>query len=344
MANRNGMSIGSFLILALFFIVPAVSQEILEYEPEDAVLISIDLRDYDDTYTMKLAPGLYEMGVQLRFQDETPVLEGSGSGLGPEATILDFYSYSASEDDARAFSIRGPAIIRNITILNADGRALDLRTGSVDSPSDAPVIFENVWFINCQTIFKSTGGRTVGTPAAPMIVKNCVFAITADYPSDFGAPSSIINLRDTSYATFDHCDFFNHDLAVSMRLDDPEAAPNEGPSVTITNSILLATNGNDGTVETDDIYLTQGSLTIKNSVLWDLVSEGELLVTGGAEPEIIDSVVYNPLYVNVTPGTLNADLDFNLQSGSPASGLGLDGLNAGSIAGEPVSVYHWSLF
>ena len=319
-------------------------QEVLEYTPEDAVILPTELRANDETVVMKLAPGVYDMAAPLRFEGSSPTIEGSGSGLGPEATILDFRTYSDLEEDARALSVRGPLTMRNLTIANVRGRATDLRTGSIETPSDAPVIFENVWFIDCRTVFKSTGGRTVGTSSAPMVVKNCVAAITSDYPEDFPEVEPAVNLRDTSYALFDHCDFFNHRELAHVQINDPEAAPNVGPSVTISNSILLAANGSDGTDATDDIYMTAGSLTIKNSVLWDEAGGGPLEVSGGGTPLFVDTVSADPLYVKVTPTAPAEDLDFCLRPGSPAEGLGSDGLNAGSVAALPTGVSTWSLY
>jgi len=322
----------------------ASAQEIFEYMPDDAILLPQELRDFDENYIFKLGSGVYDMEAQLYFKGGSPILEGAGSGFGSEATVLDFLTYSLLVEDSRALSIRGPVTIRNLTIVNVGGRAMDLRTGNIGTPSDVPVIFENVWFVNCRTVFKSTGGRTVGTPEAPMIVKNCVAAIAADYPSEFGEPQSAINLRDTSYAWFDHCDFFNLRELTHLIINDPVEAPNDGPGVTVTNSILLGTNGNDGTVETDDLYVNAGSATLNHCVLWDLLSEGELLKTGDGTLELADTITANPMYAAALP-TLNADeLDFNLLPGSPGNGLGSDGLNAGSIAEEPVAVFDWSLF
>ena len=341
---RNTLIVVFSVMIFLGTGLQSFSQEIIDYNPEDAFLLPDEIGDFDETYTLKLAPGVYDMEEQVRFQNSTPTLEGSGSGLGPDATVLDFLTYSNSLEDSRAFSVRGSLTIRNLTILNAGGRALDLRTGNIGTLSSSPVIFENVWFINCQTVFKSTGGRTVGTPEAPMSVKNCVIAITSDYPTEFGNPSSAINLRDTSYATFDHCDFFNFNELIHLRIDDSDVAPNDGPGVTITNSILLNANGDDGTTSTDDLYVNAGTAILKNCVLWDLASSGELIKTGEGAIEYTDTVTADPKYVSVLLSLTNDSLDFNLLSDSPAIGLGSDSLNSGSIALEPVSILDWNLF
>jgi len=103
-------------LLILGFVLPVSAQEVLEYTHEDAVILYDEIRANDETIIMKLAPGLYDMEVQLRFQDSSPIIEGSGSGLGPDATILDFWTYSSTEEDARALSVRGPLTMRNLTV------------------------------------------------------------------------------------------------------------------------------------------------------------------------------------------------------------------------------------
>src|SRR5690606_12235780 len=120
-------------------------------------------------------------------------------------------------------------------------RATDLRTGTIESPSDESVVFENVWFVNCNLVFKSTGGRIVVSPDNPMQVNHCVFAQTPEYP--FPSINDIVDIRDTTYINFDHCDFFNYDDILQQTLDNPEGAPNDGAQVTVTNSIFYATDG-----------------------------------------------------------------------------------------------------
>lgn len=326
--------------LIALFVLPVViqAQTIEEVVPEDAGILK-DLIGSSQNATFNLAPGVYDMTEQLRFNANTNlVFEGSGSGLGPDATVLDFMTFSNdASGDGRALSVRGGVVFRNLTIMNVIDRATDLRTGDISSPSNQQVTFENVWFINCSTALKSTGGRTVGSAEAPMLIKNCVFALTADYP--FVSFNDAVDVRDTTYITLDHCDFFRHPNLVQFQIDDPVAAPNIGPQVTITNSIFLATDG----VENNDLDITAGNLTIQNSVLWDLGSNGELQIAEGGAVTIEASVNADPLYVDATLDTLAADLDFNLLPGSPASGLGTDALNAGSIALEPVAVKDWQL-
>jgi len=344
--SRSGFKKVISIVLVLFAIgiSPNVyAQEVFEYTPDDATFLAPDIRATEGEMTYQLAPGHYDMDAQIRFQNGFPTLQGSGSGLGSNATILDFWTYSMMTEDSRALSVRGPVIVKDLTIMHVAGRVADLRTGWLDTPSDDTVIFENVWFINCGTVLKSTGGRTVGTAENPMIVRNCVFATTADFPQDFAGVGAAMTFRDTTYAVFDHCDFFNHRELVHMRLDEPETAPNEGPVVTIKNSIFLATNGDDGTPETDDFYVGAGSLTVEDSVLWDMGHGGALMTTGDGTAELIDTVTADPLYVNVSPDILAEELDFNVQPGSPAEGLASDGLNAGSVAAEPASITDWSL-
>jgi hypothetical protein len=332
------------LLITYTFVFPIHAQQIVEYEPLDDVLLASDIRTLQNA-TLKLAPGVYELADQLRFDpDDNLIIEGAGSGFGPNATVLDFLIYSERNEDARALSVRGGVTIRNLTILNAGGRAMDLRTGLIEAPSEEPVIFENVWFINCQTVFKSTGGRTVGAPEAPMVVSHCVAAITKDYPATFGTPQSVINLRDTSYATFDHCDFFNRQELMHLVINDPAAAPNEGPNVVVANSILLGNNGSGGEELTDDLYIDAGKVRIENSVLWDAEAAGALEKTGAGTLEIINSVANDPLYAQVTADSALAALDFNLRNDSPALGLGKDGLNAGSVAARPAEVGSWALY
>ncbi len=221
---------------------------------------------------------------------------------------------------------------------NVGGRVADLRTGTVDAPSDAPVVFENVWFVDCVTGLKSTGERTVGTPEAPMIVKNCVFVNTMDYP--FPGKDSFIDLRDTSYVFIDHCDFYDTEDIVQTSINDPEAALNDGPGIAIRNSILVSTN-NPGD---DDLGLEAGTLSLQNCLLWNATSQSTL---EQLDPSLIvetGTVVGDPLYVNVTTHTPAAELDFRLKPGSPASGISTDGLDAGSIAAEPVAIEEWAVY
>lgn len=326
--------------LLVFFILPLFvqAQTIEELVPEDAGIFR-DLISGAQNTTFKLAPGVYDMGVQLRFNANTNlVIEGSGSGLGEDATVLDFMTFSNDPNgDGRALSVRGGVVFRNLTIMNVLNRATDLRTGSVGSPSNQEVIFENVWFINCSTVLKSTGGRTVGSEETPMRVNHCVFALTADYP--FASFNDAIDVRDTTYITLDHCDFFSHPNLVQMQLDDPDAAPNIGPQVHIANSIFLATDGE----ENNDFDIVAGNLSITNSVLWDAGSNGEVQIAEGGVVDIQSSVQADPLYVDATIDTLAADLDFNVQANSPASGLSTDGLNAGSVAAEPAAIEDWEI-
>ncbi|MBN2326383.1 MAG: hypothetical protein JXR73_04450 [Candidatus Omnitrophica bacterium] len=326
-----------FVIMAFCACIQdARTQEIYEYSPEEAFLLPNEIRSLSNV-TVKLQPGVYEMEDQLYFKAGTNlIIEGSGSGLGGESTILDFTIYSESLEDSRALSVRGAVILRDLTIRNVRGRAADLRTGSIDSPSDAQVIFNNVWFVDCNTGLKSTGGRTVGVPGAPMLAQNCVFLNTPGYP--YPSMDAFIDVRDTTYALFDHCDFFNTNNMVQMRIDDPDAAPNTGPEITIQNSIVYSVNGSE-----DDLYLLAGILTFRNCVLWDSVDSGALILLGEGTVEEIDSIVADPLYVNVSPDASDDQLDFHLQPGSPAVGLGADGYDAGSIAALPVRVNFWEL-
>ncbi len=342
-SNLKKIVVSGSILLLVCFAQSAYAQDVLEYTPDDAFLLPGDIRSTEGEVTYKLAPGHYDMDTQIRFQNGFPTLQGSGSGVGPDATILDFWTYSMSIEDSRALSVRGPMIVKDLTIMHVAGRVADLRTGWLSTPSDDTVIFENVWFVNCGTVLKSTGGRTVGTAENPMIVRNCVFATTSDFPEDFPGVGAAMTFRDTTFAVFDHCDFFNHRELAHMRLDEPETAPNEGPNVTIKNSILLATNGDDGTPDTDDLYVGAGTLTIEDSVLWDMGHDGGLMKTGDGTLEQSDTVTADPLYVNVRPEILAEELDFGLHVDSPADGLASDGLNAGSVAAEPASVTTWSL-
>ncbi|MDP8242995.1 MAG: hypothetical protein P9L94_02855 [Candidatus Hinthialibacter antarcticus] len=326
-----------FIGICLFSAV-IQAQTIEELVPEDAGILKDLIGSSQDTI-FKLAPGVYDMGVQLRFNANTNlIIEGSGSGMGADATVLDFMTYSNDPaGDGRALSIRGGVVFRNLTIINVIDRATDLRTGDVSSPSNQEVIFENVWFINCSTALKSTGGRTVGSAETPMQIKHCVFALTADYP--FVSSNDAVDVRDTTYIELDHCDFFSHPNLVQIQVDDPDAAPNIGPQISITNSIFLATDGE----ENNDFDIVAGNLTIRNSVLWDAGSNGEVQIAEGGVVDIQASINADPIFVNATIETLAVDLDFNLQPNSPAMGLGADGLNAGSVASEPVAVEDWEL-
>lgn len=324
------------LMILFIFISPVLcySQFVEEVVPEDAEIIPVLLSDLRDG-TMKFAPGTYDMAGQMRFNSNTNIIiEGSGSGFGPDATILDFASYSAS-GDGRALSVRGGVTVKNLTIINASDRATDLRTGNITNPSNQQVIFENVWFINCNLVFKSTGGRTVGTPENPMQVNRCVFAHTADYP--FESVNDVVDIRDTTVISFNHCDFFNQPNLLQMIIDDPAGAPNEGATVTVKNSIFYATDG----VDDDDFDIQAGTLSLMNNVMWDSGSQGDVQRSGDGTIFEENSVIGDPNYVNVGVDVLAADLDFSLNAGSPASALGDDGLNAGSVAAETVSVNDW---
>ena len=273
MRRYRELSIKQLVVLLGFMVLivsPVAAQEIYEYFPEDASYLDFDIVDINDAI-VQLKPGLYEMDNQLRFnKDSNIILEGSGSGLGEDATILDFTIYSNAEEDSRALGIRGGVIIRNMTIMNVRGRAADLRTGNIDAPSDDEVIFENVWFVDCNTGLKSTGGRTIGTAEKPMLIKNCVFLITPEFPYD---PSdSPLDFKDTTFALIDHCDFYNYNDMLQMNFNDPIEAPNDGPGVTIKNSILLSNNG----PEDDDIDVSAGKLILQNSVLWDAASQNKI--------------------------------------------------------------------
>lgn len=325
--------------LAALAAAPAFAQEpdVIEFFPEDAAGLPSTLNTLQDLI-IRLAPGVYDMTNQLRFNPgQNLVIEGSGSGFGPEATVLDFHSFSMSAlGDGRALSIRGAVTVRNLTIVNVIDRATDLRTGTIENPSNEAVEFENVWFIDCNLGLKSTGGRTVGSPEQPMRVKHCVFAVSPDYP--FDSYNDAVDIRDTCYIEFDHCDFFNTPLLMQFTINDPAAAPNIGPQVAVKNSIFLATNGPE-----EDLDIQAGKLTILNSVLWDQAGESGLQRT--IEETIVEENTRtgDPLYVNVMANTPAAELDFNVAANSPASGLGDDGRNAGSAAQEPVRVEHWML-
>lgn len=336
MLFRNTVYQINRLFIAAILIIPVSvsAQFVEEVVPEDADIISILLSDLSDG-TMKFAPGVYDMADQLRFNSGRNItIEGSGSGFGPDATILDFANYSAS-GDGRALSVRGGVTVKNCTIINASDRATDLRTGTVSSPNDETVLFENVWFVNCNLVFKSTGGRTVGTPENPMQVNNCVFAITADYP--FDGMNDIVDIRDTTCISFNHCDFFNQPNLIQMQIDDPVEAPNEGPTVTVKNSIFYATDGTDN----DDFDIQAGTLTLTNNVLWDSGSQSDVQRGGTGMITETNSVVGDPGYVSVGVNVQSADLNFSLNAGSPAASLGNDGLDAGSVAAETVSVNDW---
>lgn len=98
-------------ICALFLLLPQSTnaQVIEEFEPIDASIITNVMRGLTDA-TLKLNSGVYDMADQLRFNANTNlILEGSGSGFGPEATILDFSTFSEI-GDGRALSIRGGVI------------------------------------------------------------------------------------------------------------------------------------------------------------------------------------------------------------------------------------------
>ncbi len=323
--------------------LPLTAQDIIEeIVPADASILAQLIRSSGTGTVFQLAAGIYEFDSQIRFDSGKQIIvEGNGSGLGEDATVLDFLDYSLIEADSRALSVRGELIMRNLTIRNVLGRVADLRTGNLDSPSSGTVRFENCWFIDNGTVLKSTGGRTVGTAEVPMEVNHCVFGLTPEYPFDSIGPA--ITLRDTTFAHFDHCDFFNYPTMIIIQLDEPETAPNPGPVVEITHSIFLGTNGMGEDIN-NELSARAGILTIRNSVTWDLVAEGDV---GSSHPEnvtVADSIVENPRYVNVAPDTVQSELDFNLQPDSPAQGLGLDGLNAGSVAAEPVTVEWWGIY
>jgi hypothetical protein len=335
------LSIKQLIVLLGFMLLivsPVAAQEIYEYFPEDASYLDFDIIDIENAI-VQLKPGLYEMDNQLRFNKDTNIiLEGSGSGLGEDATILDFTIYSNAEEDSRALGIRGGVIIRNMTIMNVRGRAADLRTGNIDAPSDDEVIFENVWFVDCNTGLKSTGGRTIGTAEKPMLVKNCVFLVTPEFPYD---PSdSPLDFKDTTFALIDHCDFYNYNDMLQMNINDPIEAPNDGPGVTIKNSILLSNNG----PEDDDIDISAGKLILQNSVLWDAVSGNKIDRLGDGVVEESNNIAADPLYKNVGPTIAANELDFSLLPLSPAKGASNDGRDAGSIAEEFVHVNLWQLY
>ena len=327
-------------VIALL-VVPAglQAQEVIDVVPDEDVFLRSIIREAAPGSIVRLAPGLYELEEQLRFDSDNDVIvEGASSGFGEGATVLDFTLYNATTDDARALSVRGPMRMRHLTIRNAQGRVADLRTGNIDGPSDAVVEFEDVWFINCNTVFKSTGGRTVGTPESPMLVKNCVLANAGDSP--FPSSQQAITLRDTSYAHFVHCDIYNFDDLVSNRVNDAAAAPNDGPGLIITNSILVAANGSASI----DLEVSEGELIIENSVLWEADSRGELDQDIDVVLQLIDTVTADPLYVNVIGAETSESLDVNLQPGSPGIGLGDDGRNAGSRAAAPSRVEDWEVY
>ena len=299
-----------------------------DFGPTDSSLMPGAIREMSNT-TVRLASGRYAMEEQIRFDaGSNLVLEGSGSGMGADATILDFALYSAAVSDARALSVRGGVTVKNLTIINAGNRAADLRTGTLDNPSDDLVTFSNVWFIDCKVGLKTTGGRTVGTADVPMIVKNCVFAVTSDYP--FSEIDKPIDFRDTTYAEFDHCDFIGDTELIKFQLDDPDNAPNTGPVVTIKNSILVAFNGSGEKV----LDIIAGNLTLQSSVLWDYASNGDINRSGDGSISESSTVVGNPIYLDATPYTEAADLKVNLWPGSPAIGLGTDNKDAGSVAND----------
>jgi hypothetical protein len=297
-----------------------------DFGPADSALMPGAIREMSDT-TVRLAAGRYAMAEQIRFDaDSNLILEGSGSGMGAGATILDFSLYSASVSDARALSVRGRVTVKDLTIINVGNRAADLRTGKVDNPSKDPVTFSNVWFIDCKAGLKTTGGRTVGTADMPMVVKKCVFAITSDYP--FPETDTPIDFRDTTYAAFDHCDFIGDKGLIKFQLDDPDDAPNTGPVVTIINSILVALNGSGEKV----LDIDAGNLTLQSSVLWDFSSNGDINRSGDGSISESSTVVGDPLYFNAASDTGAANLNVNLRPGSPAMGLGTDKRDAGSVA------------
>lgn len=336
MFNQNVTNNILICVIIGLAIIPLHShaQFVEEVVPEDAGIIPVLLRDLSDG-TMKFAPGTYDMAAQMRFNSNTNItIEGSGSGFGPDATILDFASYSAN-GDGRALSVRGGVTVKNLTIINVSDRATDLRSGTINAPNGETIIFENVWFINCNLVFKSTGGRTVGTPENPMQVNHCVFAHTADYP--FESVNDVVDIRDTTVISFNHCDFFNQPNLLQMIIDDPVGAPNEGATVTVKNSIFYAVDGADD----DDFDIQAGTLTLSNNVMWDSGSQGDVQRSGDGTIFEENSVTGDPNYVNVGVDVLTADLDFSLNAGSPASGLGDDGLDAGSIAAEPANVSDW---
>lgn len=297
-----------------------------DFGPADSSLMPAAIREMSNT-TVRLASGRYAMEEQIRFDAGSKlVLEGSGSGMGANATILDFALYSAAVSDARALSVRGGVTVKNLTIINVGNRAADLRTGTLDNPSGDPVTFSNVWFIDCKVGLKTTGGRTVGTPDVPMIVKNCVFAVTSDYP--FSEIDKPIDFRDTTYAEFDHCDFIGDKELIKFQLDDPDDAPNTGPAVTIKNSILVTFNGSGEKV----LDIRVGNLTLLASVLWDFSSNDNINRSGDGSISESSTVAGNPLYLNAASDTGAANLNVNLRSGSPAIGLGTDNKDAGSVA------------
>jgi len=297
-----------------------------DFVPADSSLMPGAIREMSNT-TVRLASGRYAMEEQIRFDaGSNLVLEGSGSGLGANATILDFALYSAAVSDARALSVRGGVTVKNLTIFNVGNRAADLRTGTLDNPSGDRVTFSNVWFIDCKVGLKTTGGRTVGTADVPMIVKNCVFAVTSNYP--FSETDKPIDFRDTTYAAFDHCDFIGDKELIKFQLDDPDDAPNPGPVVTIKNSILVAFNGNGEKV----LDIIAGNLTLQSSVLWDFSSNGNINRSGDGSISESSTVVGDPLYFNAASDTGAVNLNVNLRAGSPAIGLGTDSKDAGSVA------------
>jgi hypothetical protein len=300
-----------------------------DFGPADSALMPGAIREMSYT-TVSLAPGRYAMEEQIRFDTGSNlVLEGSGSGMGANATILDFALYSASVSDARALSIRGGVTVRNLTIINVGNRAADLRTGTIDNPSPEPVTFSNVWFVDCKTGLKTTGGRTAGTADVPMIVRNCLFSTTSDYP--FTETDTPIAFRDTTHAVFDHCDFIGDKELIKFQLDDPDNAPNTGPVTTIKNSILAVFNGSGEKV----LDILAGNLTLQSSVLWDFSSNGDINRSGDGTIGESSTVVGDPLYVNAASGTGAANLNVNLSTGSPATGLGTDGKDAGSVGKDP---------
>ncbi len=336
MKRLNCLTILPLIVFGVIFCSSySHAQFVEEVVPEDAGIIPVLLRDISDG-TMKFAPGTYDMTGQLRFNSGSNItLEGSGSGFGPDATVLDFARFSET-GDGRALSVRGGVTVRNLTIINVIDRVTDLRTGTVGNPSEESVVFENVWFINCNLVFKSTGGRIVGSPDNPMQVSNCVFGQTPEYP--FTSVNDIVDIRDTTYINFDHCDFFVQDGMLQQTLDDPSGAPNDGAQVTVTNSIFFATDGEDDEYDFD---IQTGTLTLSNNVYWDAGSQGNVQRRG--EGTIVDEnfVVGDPLFANVGADVSFPDLDFSLMSGSPAIGFGIDGLNAGSVAAEPASIDNW---
>ncbi|HPA44176.1 MAG TPA: hypothetical protein PLG59_04120 [bacterium] len=330
-----------FCFVAMFLLTiiasTAFSQQTVRIGPQDDVIAVLQSVTQAGS-TILFEPGYYSLtpkadgtGFPNLFHPPSgTVIRGSGSGFGPDATVLDCnYAFNSG---IRIGTGTGNVTVENLTVLNT------LHALILIEQRTSNLVFRNVWALKCLD-------ECVQNEGGDVVFESCVLGWCTDniFFSDDLYPSVSVLMN---------CD-------VLLGFGDLVQAET-GAEVHVRNSILYAGPGEN------DIHVDGGWIVVRASVGWDPINESPPGLEPGVRwgrleldgfPDVnATNVGEDPLYVSPPGRGAKAEtMDLHLQTGSPALTAGRESYTqkgeptggvtfAGSQGPAPVNVDHWSIY